>query len=111
VLESSPFSLKNFSFLKFEKFITDIKNKSFYELNKNFDKQFFLNLKANLIKNLDNISIDENILKNIESKTEEQKKELYNIVLKKYQNLNFVGSDSKELFSKKLELKKALISL
>lgn len=107
--ENEPFSIKTFSFIKLQEFIEKIKDKNFEDLNFKLDNEYINDLSMKLLKEFDKYTN----LSEIELKwlTSEQKQELYNKLLSKYQELNFVDSDTKELFNKKLEYKKALIWL
>ncbi|MDP2090917.1 MAG: FecR domain-containing protein [Candidatus Gracilibacteria bacterium] len=109
--EQEPFDIKTFSFIKLENFIKSIKDKSFEEINKQFDKELILNLRYRLEKDLKSI----NKLVNIDIKqalTDDVKKtELYNKFLYDYQKLNFVQSSDVDLFKLKLEIKDKLLQL
>lgn len=111
ITENNPFSLNTFSFIDLEKFIKDIKDKSWESLNKTLDSQLFQKLRDNAYIDLENLMVSsqidvDSVLNNIE-----EKKELYNKVLYNYQKINFVKSDSPELFQRKLELKETLYIL
>lgn len=107
--EGNPFSLKTFSFIDLEEFIKNIKDKSFEELNKKFDREYFKALSIKLSEKLDYFDSLSEI--NIKELSKEKKDALYNKLLTKYQELNFISPDNYELFSKKLEYKKVLIEL
>lgn len=107
--EEKPFSLKTFSFIDLAEFIKSIQNKAFEELNKKFDTEYFKILKNNIISKLEYFKSLSNI--NVSELTKEKKDALYEELLAKYQQLNFISSENKELFSKKLEYKKVLIEL
>lgn len=111
ITENNPFSLKTFSFIKLQKFINNIKDKSWESLNKTLDSELFQTLRENAYIDLWSIvdvsTIDiEKTLNNLE-----KKEFLYDKILSDYQKLNFVNSNSPELFEKKLELKEYLIIL
>jgi hypothetical protein len=107
--EDEPFSLDTFSFIKLEEFIQNIKDKSFEEFNTLFDEELKADLRARLeesiLKFKDLSSVD------IPSLTEEKKQELYDEVMARYQKLNFIDSQTKDLFDKKIEYKTFLINI
>jgi hypothetical protein len=107
--ERKPFSLRTFSFIRLEEFIKNIKDKSFEQLNKSFDKEFIITLTNNLNNKLSDFTELSHL--KISSFSQEKKDKLYNEILQQYQKLNFVDSGSKKLFEKKLEYKNALIEL
>lgn len=108
VPEKKPLNLLNFSFIKLEEFIQNIKDKSFDEFNRLKDKEYYEFIKSSIISQLSNYK--SSINKSIESLSLEDKKALYDEILSKYQDLNIVSiSDWDELFNLKLELKENLI--
>lgn len=109
VPEKKPINLINFSFIKLEEFILNIKDKSFDEFNRLKDIEYYESIKLSIISQL---NIYKNTInKSIESLSLEEKKELYNEVLSMYQDLNIISlSDWDELFDLKLELKDKLIN-
>ena len=109
ISEENPFSLKTFSFISLKEFIKNIKDKSFEELNKKFDNEYINALTDKLEKKLEYFDSLSEI--NIDELTKDKKEVLYNELLMKYQQLNFINPDNFELFSKKLEYKKVLIEL
>lgn len=108
VPEKKPLNLLNFSFIKLEEFIQNLKDKSFDEFNRLKDKEYYESIKSSIISELSNYK--SSINKSIESLSLEDKKALYDEILSKYQDLNIVSiSDWDELFNLKLELKENLI--
>jgi len=112
IKEKTPFDIKNFSFLSLEEFILEIKDKTWEELNKKLDIEFFNKLKENLEKNLDIIikKANEDIW-DITNLTEEKRKHAYDEVLKNYQKINFISSEDKEIFKIKNSYRSNLIDL
>lgn len=109
ISENEPFSLKTFSLIELTDFIKNFKNKKFEELNLKFDEEFFEWLKIKINEKLKSYVLQN--IENISILSQEKKQELYNSLLSKYQELNFVNSNDKDLFTKKLEYKEILISL
>jgi len=107
--ESEPFSLKTLTFIKIVEFIKNIKDSDFEQLNVKFDKDLLEWLKNKIHENLDGFA--DLASEQFEALSDENREKLYNTLLSKYQELNFVDSGDEELFAKKIEYKEALISL
>ena len=109
ITENKPFDLKYFSFFKdLNKFVSTIKDNAWQSLNIKLDKEFY----KTLLKTLDEVGdLKVEIIDDVTSLTVEKKQELYNKALIEYQKLNFVKTNDTLNYSKKLELKKSLITL
>lgn len=108
IKEKQSINLLNFSFIKLEEFIIKYKDKSFDELNRVMDNKYFEELSKIILEELNEYKISYN--KNIDKLTLAQKEEIYNKILSKYQDLNFISlEDSAEIFKVKIELKDELI--
>ena len=119
ISERNPFSLQTFSFMKLEKFIREIKDKTWQNLNNSFDQEYFDTLKQEAINALeDNIFVEkfedilnsEDLEKMLWSLSKDKKSELYNKLLAEYQKINFVRSEDGDLFEIKIKLKEALLA-
>lgn len=107
--ESKPFIISSFSFVSLDKFIREIKDKSWESMNKNLDKEFILKIKKRLLedlKKLEKFSLD---IEKVNNYSEEKKQKVYNDVIESYQRLNFLESDSSELYNLKLKYKEYLL--
>lgn len=111
VNEQEPFDLKNFTFISLDNFIKSFKDKSFEEINIQFDNELLLILKKRLISDIANINKLNEIDLNGVLWNEVKKSELYDKMLTDYQKLNFIKPDEQELFKIKLELKDKLLQL
>ena len=105
VPERQPLSLWDFSFLQLFEFIKDIKDTAWEDLNKQIDREFLNNLRQGVKNQVSSLDI-----RDIEWLTETQKKELYNTILTKYQEVHFL-SPWDDLYSYKLELQQKLLSV
>ena len=109
ITEEKPFSLDSFSFIKLEEFIQNIKDKSFDEFNKLFDEELKAELKVKLEESISKFKDLSSV--EIASLTDEKKQELYDEIMARYQKLNFIDSQTKDLFDKKIEYKTFLINI
>lgn len=100
--ENKPFNLKTFSFIALQDFIIKIKDKTFEKLNKDYDLVYLDSLKK---------YIQEDIESFIEIQLIENNKELYSKILAKYQEINFISPEDKELYKLKIWLKQKLVEL
>lgn len=107
--ENKPFSLKTLSFIKLEEFIKNIRDINFEQFNNVLDEQFLNWLREEIYKNLDKYVLPS--LENIKNFSPEKREKLYNDLLSKYQDLNFLSPKDWELFTKKIEIKEKLINL
>ncbi len=108
ISENKPFIISQFSFTSLVEFIKNFKDDSFMKLNINLDKEFY----NDLVKNIWDLSkFGSDKISDISKLSPEDKKKLYNKILSQYQNLWFVNPDSKELYNKKIEIKKSLLEL
>ncbi len=132
--KDKPFSLISFSFIDIKEFIENIKDKTWEDLNKKFDKEYIKWLTDNLnkqisknnpilvileifstkyrilyeLKNGQDYDKIKELAKNLDS---EDKEWLYQKVFSYYQNINFVNSDSDNLYKLKILYKKVLLLL
>lgn len=110
VTENKQLNINDFTFISLDDFIKYFKDKSFFEINKSLDKEYFDKLTKDIIKNID--SFKEYAWKSINDLTFSQREILYKEFLEKYQELNFIWlKDSEELFNLKMILKDKLIEL
>lgn len=133
--ENKPFSLESLSFIEFSEFIRDLRDADWTELNKNLDTEFLSNLKAEIdthlasnnpflfllevfspkyrfLYELEREETDFQTLKEmIESLSDAQKQDVHDIVLSRYQKLNFIDANDDENYQKKLLYKRLLILL
>ncbi len=107
--ENEPFSLETFSVIKLIEFIKNVKDKDFADLNVTLDVELLDWLKDKIHENLDKFA--DLAIENFEKLPLDEKEKLYNDLLSKYQELNFIESVDEELFAKKMEYKEALINL
>ncbi len=131
--EETPMSLKTFSLIDIQEFILNLKDRTWEEINKKFDKELFTNLQSwitsklsennpfymilwifskkysvlNSINSLDNI---DKVKTKISKLNDVEKKFIYDKVFSKYQNLNFLSSKDQD-YDKKLYYKEVLIEL
>lgn len=110
ITKNKQIKLSDFKFISFEDFIKFFKDKWFFELNQQLDKEYFLKLSLDLKNKIDEmISFSS---KNISNLTSEQREKIYSEFMEKYQDLNFVSpAVSEELFNLKMNLKEKLLEL
>lgn len=100
ISKNNAFSISTFSFIEIEKFVKNIQDKVWSDVNKNLDLWFIKDLKKDVLKEIDLESID----KLLEENT------TYKELLSEYQKLNFVWADDSELFKAKNKIRKSLIN-
>jgi hypothetical protein len=100
ISKNNAFSISTFSFIEIEKFVKNIQDKVWSDVNKNLDLWFIKDLKKDVLKEIDLESID----KLLEENT------TYKELLSEYQKLNFVWADDSELFKAKNKIRKLLIN-
>lgn len=111
ISKNKAFSLSFFDFISLQEFITKVKDKSWEQLNKKHDIEFLEDLKKKIAQDF-NALVDVSGLEDvIDDLSNENKAEKYKQILRDYQKIKFAQAKDVELFSKKLELQKALISL
>lgn len=108
--EKKPLKISDFSFLKLEKFIREIKDSSFDKLNRALDKDFIKNLKLNMQNKIQwFIDISK---KELDWLSLEEKDKMYNEIMSYYQEINFISiEDWKELYDLKIWLKEKLLNI
>jgi len=108
--ERKPFKISNFSFIQLEEFIKNIRDNTFDEINRKFDRELIEKLKFELQAKLDKfIKMSSTQIDKLSLK---EKEILYKDFLSTYQDLNFIKSnDDKELYDLKLVLKEKLLNL
>lgn len=135
VEKDKPFSITDLDFIDLKQFLETIKDKSFEKINMDFDKEYILWLKQDLVSTfksnnpllyvlryfspkyyvlykLDNSWEYNEIYEIITTKLDDEDKSyLYEKILTYYQKLDFVTNDDVELFEKKILYKKILIVL
>ncbi len=125
IWENKAFDIKSFSFIELQKFLNEIKDKTWEELNKTLDKQYIEELKKALANNFNWEKVFELISKttgvswnsieeireNISTLWEKEKKKAYEALLSKYQEFNFISPESQTEFSNKNDIKQVLIEL
>ena len=130
--KDKPMSLKTFSLLDLQEFLSKLKDKTWEEINKNFDKELLSNLQTSITNNLqknnpiniilwifskkyavlnainsfDNI---DTIKTQISKLNEKDKKYVYDKVFAKYQTFNFLSPADLD-YDKKLYYKEILLS-
>ena len=110
ILENKQLQISNFKFISFEDFIKYFKDKNFFNLNLELDKEFFIKKSLELQNSVKDI-LNYTSMK-IDDLTKEQREKLYTKILSKYQDINFVSLvDSEKLFGLKIALKEKLIEL
>ncbi len=130
--EWKAMSLKTFSLLDLQEFLLNLKDKTWEEINKKFDKELFLNLKewlstefeknnpiiiilsifSNKYDVLNSINSFDNIDKvkgKITKLNEKNKKYIYDKVFKRYQSFNFLTPEDTN-YDKKLYYKEILFA-
>jgi hypothetical protein len=100
ISKNNAFSISTFSFIEIDKFVKNIQDKVWSDVNKNLDLWFIKDLKKDVLKEIDLESID----KLLEENT------TYKELLSEYQKLNFVWADDSELFKAKNKIRKLLIN-
>jgi len=105
--EKKPFIISEFSFVWLVEFISKIRDKSWEQLNKQLDIEFYTNLLNQLTKANEKTL---NFIAKIENDSFENQKKAYEEIKEVYQSLNFVKPDS-ELFEQKLKLKEILLNI
>ena len=108
ISEKIPFIISDFSFTSLLKFIKDLRDDNFRQLNIKLDKQFYNDL---VVKVWDINKFTTEEISNISNLTKQKKQELYNKTLSQYQKLNFIDTDDISNYKKKLEIKESLIVL
>ena len=110
ILENKQLQISNFKFISFEDFIKYFKDKNFFNLNLELDKEFFIKKSLELQNSVKDI-LNYTSMK-FNDLTKEQREKLYSEILLKYQDINFVSLvDSEKLFGLKIALKEKLIEL
>jgi len=124
VKENSAFNISLFSFIEIKKFLKEINDNAWDELNKVLDKKYLDNLKVEVREKFSKENINKvleeavwdnaddliALEKNLKKITWEEKEKIYNSLLKEYQKLNFVSPEDSELFESKNKIKKLLIT-
>ena len=134
ITEGSAFDISSFSLIEIEKFLRDIQDATWAELNERFDAAYLGMLKQALGQSLkesnpltyilpllsskqqllhalaraDNYSEIQELLDTIPN---QDRQETYTAVMTKYQNINFVKARDYEFYKRKIFYKKALIAL
>jgi len=119
--------------VELSKYLKDLKDAAWTDLNLKLDNEYISNLRANLessIKSfdlfaylmrfispkyalfyvLDTYESDNDVVEYILKMDDEQKTKVYDSILSKYQDINFISGKS-AIYKKKLRYKKALILL
>ncbi|MDR0771919.1 MAG: hypothetical protein LBF15_02460 [Candidatus Peribacteria bacterium] len=95
--ENRPFNLKTFSFIDLVEFIKSFKDSAFEKINMAMDSELYARLVRELQTQIDS-------LKRLSDTS-------YDYLLKRYQELHFVSSESKELYDLRIALKQKLIQV
>ena len=101
ISENKAFSISEFSFIEIIKFISEIKDRSWEKVNKDFDTKFINDLKKDISSKIDLDKIDSLLEENSE----------YSALLEQYQKINFVEASDDKLFAIKNKIKRQLINL
>lgn len=132
--EGEAINLETLSRIDISEFIANIEDAAWSQLNKEFDEEYFLDLKQKLeqatlwsnsflflldfispkyriLNSLDNSDSYEDIAVLIEKLDVQEKQKVYKAVLSKYQWINFVSANDFAAYKKKIFYKKALIAL
>jgi len=134
VEENTPFKISTFSLIEIWEFVNKFQDATWKQVNESYDSIYFDQLKEALQNSIDKQSLYEKIrawispsyrllydldtAENYEivektiSKIEDSKREkVYNAVLSRYQDFNFVAASDYEFYKRKIFYKKALVAL
>ena len=134
VSEGAVLDLSSFSLIDIEKFLQEIQDVTWAELNERFDAEYLGFLKQALQKSLNEsnplsyilpyVSTKQNLLQTlataekysdiqnvIDTIPDAEREEMYTAVMSKYQNINFIWALDYEFYKRKIFYKKALIAL
>ncbi|NDK10095.1 FecR domain-containing protein [Candidatus Gracilibacteria bacterium] len=134
VEENTPFKISTFSLIEIGEFVNKFQDATWKQVNESYDSIYFDQLKEALQNSIDKQSLYEKIrawispsyrllydldtAENYEivektiSKIEDSKREkVYNAVLSRYQDFNFVAASDYEFYKRKIFYKKALVAL
>ncbi len=132
IWKNKAVSIKTFTLIDLQEFMLNLKDKTWNEINKKFDKEFLLNLQnwitnklsennpiniilwifskkhavLNAINSFDNI---DKVKTKISKLNNTDKKYVYDKIFSKYQNLNFLSAENKD-YDKKLYYKEILLA-
>lgn len=119
VWENEAFNIETFSFINLVDFITNYKDKTWENVNKQLDKLHFQDLRNIMAANLattweflqlDTISDKLDNISDIASLTLEEKDNIYNELLNKYQKIHFADASTPDLLGLKLEIKQTMLA-
>jgi len=122
-------NLQTFSLVDISKYVSELEDKAWKEINQSLDSEYIENLKSSIQSSnpflyllrfispkyailyvLDSYENQRDIDAYIASMSQDKKEAVYNNVLSEYQKINFVSPQSEE-YARKIRYKKALISL